>query len=258
MTRTLFLALAAISLTQAQAGEKAAFEVASIKPCKPDTPAPPMEHAGLAEFTSPGGRFSARATSIKFLMEWAYGIQPAQLSGAPHWLAADRYDILAKADHNATDDEMKRMIQVLLTDRFQLKAHHELREISAYVISLGKTAPKISRPKDDETHGLHFGPNASHDQRPSNAHIVATRYTVPQLIDAFARQLGTVIVDRTGLEGEFDFVFELTPDDTRQSLMDPGLLLQAMREQIGLTVKFEKTPVDFLVIDHIEKVAAEN
>lgn len=40
--------------------------------------------------------------------------------------------------------------------------------------------------------------------------------------------------------------------------MDPTLLIGAMREQLGLTLKFQKIPVDFLVIDSAEKVAAGN
>ena len=69
-----------------------------------------MEHAGMAQFTSPGGRFTARATTLKFLLEWAYGIQPSQHSGGPSWLGVDRYDIVAKAEGNATDDQMKLMV----------------------------------------------------------------------------------------------------------------------------------------------------
>ena len=61
------------------------FEVASITPCKPGTPEPPGEHAGMVQFTYPGGRFDAKATTLKFLLEWAYGILPSQHSGGPDW-----------------------------------------------------------------------------------------------------------------------------------------------------------------------------
>src|SRR5215471_16810326 len=80
-----------------------AFEVASVTPCKPGTPEPPGEHAGMVQFTYPGGRFQANATTLKFLLEWAYGIQPAEHTGGPSWMETDRYDIAAKAQGNATD-----------------------------------------------------------------------------------------------------------------------------------------------------------
>lgn len=235
-----------------------AFEVASITPCKPGTPEPPMEHAGLAQFTSPGGRLTARATTLKFLLEWAYGIQPSQHSGGPSWIGVDRYDVVAKAEGDATEEQMKRMVRTLLADRFHLKLHQERRKISAYVISMGKTAPKLSSPKDGETHALRFAPRMGPDQKIAAYRVIATRYSLAQLADAFARQLGSVIVNKTGLDGEFDFTLELTPDDSQPNPLDPTQLIGVMREQLGLTLRFQKTPVDFLVIESAEKVAAGN
>jgi uncharacterized protein (TIGR03435 family) len=50
----------------------------------------------------------------------------------------------------------------------------------------------------------------------------------------------------------------LTPDESRPNPVDPTLLMTAMREQLGLTLKSQKTPVDILVIDSAEKVAGGN
>src|SRR6185437_11677268 len=104
----------------AATGAGPAFEAASITPCPPGTPAPAMEHVGIANFVSPGGRFTARATTVVFLLEWAYGIQPWQHSGGPGWLSNERFDVVAKADHDAPEDEMKQMARTLLAERFGL------------------------------------------------------------------------------------------------------------------------------------------
>jgi len=217
-----------------------------------------MEHTGMAQFTSPGGRFRASATTLKFLLEWAYGIQPSQHLGGPSWIGTDRYDIAAKAEGNATDEQIKLMVQTLLADRFMLKLHHERKALPVYVISVGKTAPKLFPPKDEETHSLRFAPQKGPDQKIASYRVLATRYTLTQLTDVFARQMGSVIVNHTGLNGEFDFTIDLTPDEGRPNPVDPTLLLTAMREQLGLTVKSQKVPVDILVIDSAEKVAAGN
>jgi uncharacterized protein (TIGR03435 family) len=235
-----------------------AFEVASITPCKPGTPEPPGEHMGMVQFTQPGGRFVAKATDLKFLVEWAYGILPAQHSDGPAWMANERYDIVAKAEGNASDAQMKRMMQTLIAERFQLKLHHESREAPVVTVSVGKTAPKLFPPKDGETHAIRIAPQMGPDQKIASFHVVATRFTLAQLNETFARQLGRVIVDQTGLEGEFDFTLDLTPDEDRPSPLDPAILLGAMRDQLGLAVKSQKGPVDFLVIDRVEKVAAGN
>src|SRR5437667_4480749 len=188
-----------------------AFEVASITPCKPGTPEPPMEHTGLAQFTSPGGRFRASATTLKFLLEWAYGIQPSQHSDGPSWIANDRYDIVATAEGNPTEAQMQLMMQTLLADRFKLKLHRERKEIQAYVLSLGKTAPKLSPPKAEETHALRFAQQVNQDQKVNR--VFATRYTLTQLTDTFARQMGAVILNQTGLDGEFDFTIDISQDE---------------------------------------------
>lgn len=212
----------------------------------------------MVQFTGPGGRFNAQATTLKSLLEWAYGIQPSQHSGGPQWIATDCYDVIAKAEGNATDDQMRLMVQTLLADRFQLKFHREKKELSVYVISLGKTPPRLVPAKDGETHFLRAAPQMGPDQKIASYHVVGTRFSIEQLADVFARQLGSVIVDKTGLLGEFDFSLDLMPDDSRPSPIDPSLLIGGMKDQLGLTVRSQKTPVDVLVIDSAEKVAAGN
>ena len=235
-----------------------AFEVASITPCKPGTAEPPGEHMGMAQFTSPGGRFKASATTLKFLVEWAYGIQPSQHSDGPAWMSTDRYDIVAKAEGNPTDDQMKLMTQALIADRFKLKFHHEKKNLSALVVSVGKTAPKLFPPKDDEPHAIRVAPVMGPDQKVASYHVIATRFSLTQLTDVFSRQLGRVILNQTGLDADFDFTLDLMPDETRPSPIDPSILISAMRDQLGLTIKSQEAPVDFLAIEGAEKVVAGN
>jgi uncharacterized protein (TIGR03435 family) len=235
-----------------------AFEVASITPCQPGTPESPGEHNGMVRFTSPGGRFEARATSMKFLLEWAYDVLPSQHSAGPGWLENDRYDIVAKASGDATDDEMKLMVRTLLADRFKLKFHHESREVPVLILAPGKTAPKLFPPQEGEKHSLKIIPKADGDRKIVSYHVVATRFSFAQLNQTFARQLERVIVNQTGLEGDYDFALDFTPDENTPNPLDPSLIISAMRDQLGLTLKTQKGPVDFLAIDSVEKVIAGN
>jgi len=260
--RTFILAaLLALSFEDGQSQDLAkapAFEVASITPCKPGTPEPPGEHMGMVQFTAPGGRFRASATTLKFLLEWAYNIQPSQHSAGPGWMGTDRYDIIAKAEGNANDQQQKLMVQTLLAERFALKCHLEKKKLSVFVISIGKNAPKLFPPKDDEIHSIRIMPQQDPDQKVASYHIVATRFSLSQLTDTFARQLGRVFVNETGLNGDYDFSFDLTPDEHQPNPLDPSLLISAMREQLGLSLKSQDAMVDFLVIDSVDKVAAGN
>lgn len=215
-----------------------------------------MEHSGMVRFIYPGGRFTARATTVKFLLEWAYGIQPFQHSTGPSWMASERYDVTAKAEGNPTDAQMKLMVQTLLSEHFKLQVHHESRKQSVYVLTVGKAAPKLFAPKEDEVHGMKITPQA--DSKPTSFHVAATRFTLAQLTEVFARQLGHAMVNETGLDGEYDFTLDLTPDESAPNPLDPSHLLRSLREQLGLIVKTQEAPVDFLVVDGGEKVVAGN
>lgn len=260
-TTSLMLPLLIFFVGQCHCQEPAktpAFEVASITPCKPGTPEPPGEHNGMVRFTFPGGRFEAKAASLTFLLEWAYDILPSQHSSGPSWMDNNRYDIIAKAPGNATDEEMKLMVQSLLADRFKLKFHHEKREAPVLILVAGKTAPKLYPPRPDEKHSLKILPQTNDDRKVISYRVVATRFSFAQLNQTFARQLERVIVNQTGLEGDFDFTLELTPDDANPNPLDPTLLISAIRDQLGLGLKSEKGPVDFFAIDSAEKVTEGN
>lgn len=237
-------------------GKGPAFEVTSITACKPGTPAPAGEHAGMVQFTYPGGRFEAKATTVKFLIEWAYGILPAQHSSVPAWMEEERWDIMAKAAGPATDAAMKRMAQRLLADRFHLQVHEEMREVPVLILLAGKTPPKLFPAKEGETHSLKIAPQMGEDQKVVSYHITATKFSFAQLNEVFSRQLDRVLVNQTGIEGDVDFALDLTPDETRPNPLDASLIISAMKEQLGLVLKSEKGPAEFLVIAGGERAAA--
>jgi uncharacterized protein (TIGR03435 family) len=243
---------AGISAAQTQSNPPK-FEVADIKPCPPDTPEPPGQRAGMVRYTFPGGRFEAHATTVEFLLEWSYDLLPTQHSRGPAWLDRDRFDVIAKAPGNATDDEMKLMVQTLLADRFHLKLHRETREAPVLTLRLGKTPPKLFPPKEGEKHSLQIIPKKDEEQKIVSYHVVATRFSFAQLNRTFARQIGRVIVNETGLDGDYDYTLDFTPDENRPNPLDPSLWISALQYQLGLTVVAQKGPVDFLVIDNVEK-----
>lgn len=212
----------------------------------------------MVHFTFPGGRFEAKATSLKYLLEWSYSILPAQHSAGPSWMDNQRYDIFAKAEGNPTDAQMKLMVRRLLAERFHLKFHRESHEVPLLVLSLGKTGPKLFPPKEGEQFSLRTEPQMGPDRKILSWHVVATRFSFAQLNETFSRQLDRVIVNQTGMDGDFDFSLDLTPDENQPNPLEPALLMAAMRDQLGLVVKSQKGPVDFFVIDSAEKVVAGN
>jgi uncharacterized protein (TIGR03435 family) len=67
-------------------------------------------------------------------------------------------------------------------------------------------------------------------------------------------EVGDVVVtDKTGLQGNFDFDLRFTPRYRKSSTV-PSIFV-ALQEQLGLELEFRTGPVEFLVVDHVEKPA---
>lgn len=107
----------------AQSDVALAFDVASIHRNGP------ADQAGSFEFL-PSGRFRAENYPLRTIILRAFHIDDFQLSGGPDWLIKERYTIQAKApDGLFTEEQMRRMLQTLLAERFHLKFHRK-RKIS--------------------------------------------------------------------------------------------------------------------------------
>src|SRR6202011_1388721 len=102
----------------------ASFEVASIKP-HPE----PIEYSADAHVR--GTLVTATASTLRDLITKAYGVRYDQISGGPAWIKTDHFDFAARAagETPITTDQMRQMLRSLLADRFQLKVHHETREV---------------------------------------------------------------------------------------------------------------------------------
>jgi len=89
-------------------------------------------------------------------------------------------------------------------------------------------------------------------------------------VHVLEQQLGTTVVDKTGLTGKYDITLDWTPDlspppaggaaaaqqgpGAAPADDSPGLsVFTAIEEQLGLKLESQKGPVDVLVIDHAEE-----
>jgi uncharacterized protein (TIGR03435 family) len=113
--------------------------VATIKPSNPET-----QGRG---FRVRGREFSTINTTLSSLITFAYGLHPKQIVGAPAWIDTDKFDITAQPDEpgRPNDKQWKEILQGLLADRFQLKFHHEKKELSVYALVVAKNGPKLTK-----------------------------------------------------------------------------------------------------------------
>jgi uncharacterized protein (TIGR03435 family) len=66
--------------------------------------------------------------------------------------------------------------------------------------------------------------------------------------------LGHPVIDRTNLDGRYDFQLEFAPENTAAS--DRPSIYTALQEQLGLKLETSKGPVQVIVIDRAELPAA--
>jgi len=68
------------------------------------------------------------------------------------------------------------------------------------------------------------------------------------------------VVDLTGLKGQYDFAINIAPyvTDTVKQEDVPGILAQAIEEQLGLRLESRRTAIEMLMVDHAEMTPVEN
>jgi uncharacterized protein (TIGR03435 family) len=229
------------------------FEVATIKPSNPDTP-------GQSILVGRGGTnlFTTTNTSLNDLIIFAYGIHPRQVTGGPGWLETDKFDLTAKPDQagipNAT--QVRTMLQKLLAERFQLEFHRDKKELSAYIVTVAKGGPKLTK---NDTGGMLPGFGG---RGPGS---IGVRNSTMEEFAGFlqARIVDRPVVDQTNLSGKFDFTLVWRPDQLAApgpnappppaDLESRSDLFTAFQEQLGLKLEATKAPVEVLVIDRVQK-----
>jgi uncharacterized protein (TIGR03435 family) len=284
LTGIIAIAGASSSWVRAQApAPQPQFEVASVKPNK--SGGGPMR-IGF----QPGGRFTATNIPVRDLISIAYG-QPQplpsfQIIGGPGWVASDRFDIVAKAEGDIQPDaagpptQMFLMVRGLLADRFKFVAHEETRDQPVYVLRLdrsdGKLGPQL-RPSTVDCAAMRGAMRGGPPPGPppqgqapmcgamfGPGRMMSGGTPIDMLANGLARLVSRVVINQTGLTGNYESTLEFTPD---QSQLPPGglppgvpappvdgpSLFTALKEQLGLKLESDHAPVRVLVIDSIEQ-----
>ena len=85
-----------------------------------------------------------RNSQLRSILAWAYDLtNPGYQLVAGRWgktVWEDSYDIEALATGSPGDDDLRRMFQTLLEDRFKLIFHRETRELPAYDLVVAHVA----------------------------------------------------------------------------------------------------------------------
>ena len=247
------LALASSSQLRAQAPADAApvaqYDVVSVKVDKSES--------GNLRISSPADGFSATNIDLRTLLQNAYNLKlQSQLTGLPSWAGNARFDVDAKMDpetlaalkklpRKEAFEQRLAMLQALLADRFQLKIHHETKEMPMYALVVSKSGSKLKEVDASAPQGTSVGPGM----------FKGNGIPLSSLAFSLGGFLNRQVVDRTGLTGRYDVVLQWAPEGAAAQDSAAGAgpsMLTALREETGLQLDPIRGPVDTIVVDHVE------
>lgn len=229
MNRFLLLAL---TIPATAAAQTPVFEVASVKPHKPD----PAEFGGMS---AQHGRLNVVNFSLRNLITSAYGVRDFQVSGGPGWLDTDRYDVAAKAENDADGKQLWMMMRPLLAERFKLAFHTQTKELPVYDLLVSKRGAKL-HPAAPDAQGASSG---------GRGLLVYDKIPMSTLAAILSQSVDRQVLDKTGLTGDYAVKLEWTPGDGSDGLS----IFAAVEEQLGLKLEPRRGPVTTMVIDRAER-----
>lgn len=241
--RFLVLFLAAASLF-AQAPQ---FEVASIKPAQPFSPADAVNGKLRIGMRIDAGRVDIGFVSLSDLIRTAYEVKAFQVSG-PDWMGSTRFDIVAKIPDGVPKEQIPAMLKSLLIERFKLTTHTEKREHSVYALVVAKTGSKMkpaevdpNAPPPDNSGGVAFTANGNgrggtvtapgvgamrmNVGADGNMHMEASSLSMAAFTEMLARLVDRPVVDDTGLKGNYQVTLELAPSDLMHLAQSAGVMI---------------------------------
>ena len=265
------------------------FDVTSIRRVQQGTASAPLMGVPPGQIAvRPGGRLTAPSVTVRDLVRVAYDVTAVQVAGGPTWAAQDRFDIEATTRDDVTADEARAMLRGLLRDRFRLEAHDETRELSIAILATvrdgGALGPQLRRsgPECAPVSPPRFLPALPPPPPPSaygpgrtmilsmtpfrcptmtiTGHLSMRAVTMALFAGRIGAMLERLVVDRTGLDGEYDLDLTYAPDPGTPPPMvngapitiDAPALPAALREQLGLKIDGARVPTRVVVVDRVQ------
>jgi bla regulator protein BlaR1 len=248
---------ACVQTVAAQTAPTSQADVPATKPLTYDVVSIRQNNSesGNSDMTTGHNRFSAQNVSLKQMVEFAYDIREDMISGISGPVESARFDVEAKVlepdsgpPPKLTDKQLEKMLIPLLADRFQMKAHTEIRSLPVYELVLVKGGPKF-KPSTGDPQNSSMNMNGVDNKKDLTAKGASMVYLAGALSDEVHR----TVIDKTELKGGFDLDLKWAPADLSDS--QPGSALSiftALQEQLGLKLQPAKGPVPTLVVGHVE------
>ncbi|HEY4358382.1 MAG TPA: TIGR03435 family protein [Acidobacteriaceae bacterium] len=237
------LALSAIPYCVAQAHPT--FDVASVRPAAASVD--PNEGYWSPPTTN---SFKAHNLTLARLITLAWNIDDNQIADKPAWLETDHFEVTAKpaGDIILTREELRPRLQALLQERFHLVVHTETRPVPGYALTIAKGGAKLQATKGSRFPNYRVGV--------TDTELNGLNWSMAFLATQLQHPTGRPVIDKTGLTGSYDLKVNFSGDPSNENSLPS--IFTALQETLGLKLIPAKVPVEFLVIDHADRVPTEN
>ncbi len=248
-----FLVFSSYGIFAQSAAPLPAFVVSTIKLSSPDVRGATFRFIGAH-------RWTANNPTLRDCIAFAYNLAPELISGGPSWIDSERYDIVAAlpGETRPPMEQVLRMFQALLADRFKLKFHHGQQQLAHYDLVVRKSGAKINESAPGQDHA-----NLIIAIGPRTATLPARNATIERFASLLqGAVLDRPVVDKTGLSGRYDFNLEFVVDGTRIPPAGPAPVgadidnkpdIFTAIQQLGLELEPANGPLDAVVIDSVER-----
>ncbi|HVG54849.1 MAG TPA: TIGR03435 family protein [Vicinamibacterales bacterium] len=243
-----------------------AFEVVSVKPNGA------FDQAGIISAPT-GSQFRVQNVVLRQIINYAYNLREIELVNAPGWTSAESFDITGTypATTKPTLEIARLMLQRVLADRFQLRAHRESRELPIYRLVKaredGRLGPNLTPSDVDCVKWLAdkkpqiigtppIGPGGARlacAMVTQRNYIMGSTKTMRELALGLEGIVERRVVDATGLTGNFDITVQWTPGLNTVAAGDAISVFTALQDQLGLKLESARGPVDVLVVDSVQR-----
>lgn len=242
----------ALAVTLAVAGSPE-FEVASIKPVSPATPAP-GRLASIRVVTTPG-RLIAHNANLRDLVKGAWELEDYQVQGGPAWTLSARFDVEGKAAGTVDRGQLLLMLRAMLADRCKLAVHRDTKELAIYALVVAKNGPKF--------HPLSAQEAPCWPACGGSGKLNHLRVPDLAFLCTYLTRLGgdKPVIDRTGLTGKFAVDLDMERimaavtqeggPPTNQRIFDATV--EAIQDELGLKLVPTKAQIGVLTIDNVER-----
>ncbi len=232
------------------------FDIADVHVTRSVNPTPEVTGGVLR-----AGRYELRQATMLDLIAIAWGVDADTVFGGPAWLQWDRFDIVAKAPPDTSRGKVRLMLQALLADRFGLTVRKDTKPLAAFALTAVGGKPKLKLADGSVDSAC----KTNREPGPTPVMIVSCRNMT---VEEFAQNLrslsapliGRPVIDRSGLEGNWNFDFRFTPwsATVAQASGDGITIFDAVEKQLGLMLELQKALAPVLVVDQVNRTPTDN